>query len=379
MFNFVADIRFRILSFLVAFFIVFSSSDTRLFGVFNSLRETVQISAEAPEQRAKKIVDLLLKNDRDTFEDETCKIANELVYAVAIQFLTGSDDQLAMGKALARLPHSDIVREEGRTYGDIFSNEFNSWIASLFRGSPLPDDISGFFAMLCEGINDLYVYLDDTEYDGIYEFKGSFVTNDGEIVTVVTGAYYDSATGVVYGKDQNGIFGIGYDFDAKRYVVQNPINVWMRSFGYNIAYDILGNMIFMDSDTVRIKFNCNGKDWMFQFWKGNYTHLSNGAEMGIYYLKDGNRLQYSCAEFEDMLEMRFDLLENGNSILSQQWQEHWWLSGFKLGPAVDKDSLTLDCGIRFEDEAMRDAFVKAAQETGEVKLTVEGLQVNIIW
>lgn len=379
MFNFAANLRFRLLTLLVTFFIVFSSSDAGFFGVFNALTETFRITAQAPEQRAREIVDLLLSNGNDTFDDETCEIAKELVYAVTIQFLTGSDDPLAMANALSKLPSEDKVRDNPRTYPGRLSDETYDWISALFKATPLPDYITDFIAQYLEGINDLYVYLIETEYEGIYEFMGSYVTNEGKIVTVKTGAYYDTATGVVYGKDQNGVFGIGFDFDSKRYVVQNPVKVWMRAFGFNVAYDILGNLIFMDSDTVRIKFNCSGKDWMFQFWKGNYTHLSNGAEMGIYYLKDGNRIHYDCAEYEDMLEMRFDLLQNGRSILSQPWQEHWWLSGYKLGPAVDKDSLTLDCGIRFKDEAMRDAFVKAAQATRDVELTVEGLQVNIIW
>lgn len=373
-------VTYRILTLIITFIMAFNSTAGGLSGLLKAIPETIRINQQQPEERAQIMAQLLLLNQKETFEDNTNEIAKELVYAVFIQFATGCADPGALGNGLSKLPHEDIVRSETKTYGTPLSREFGQWCVDNLKDSILPDSIENFLTMYCEGINDLYVYFDETEYEGIYVFLGSYVTDNGEVRHVYTGAYYDASTGMIYGKDNNGILGVGFDFNTREYVLQNPVNVWMRSFGYNIAYDILGNQIFMDCDTVRLKFNCDGRDWMIQLWKGNYTSLSNGAEIGIYYLKDGNRFQYTCADFEDMLEMRFSL-KNGEEVLFERgWEEHWWLSGYQLSPAIQKEYLTLDCSIRFETEAMRDAFVSAAAEhSDELTVTQDGLQVNIIW
>ncbi len=376
----VPSLTFRIFTLMAVFIMAYNATSGGLLGFLQAIPETFSISQESPEERARIVADLLLNNKNETFETGTNEIAKELVYAVFIQFSTGCADPNALANGLSKLPREDIVRTETKTYGTPLSRELNSWIVENLKESEVSGNIGNFIIMNCEGINDLYVYLGETEYDNLYMFYGSYVTDEGEVRQVYTGAYYDAETGMIYGKDNNGVLGIGFDFNTREYVLQNPVNAWMRSFGYNIAYDILGNQIFMDCDTVRVKFNSGGKDWMIQFWKGNYTSLSNGAEMGIYYLKDGDRFQYTCAENEDMLNMRF-ALKNGEQVLFERdWTEHWWLSGYQLGPAIEKEYLTLDCSILFEDEAMRDAFVASAAEFSDV-MTVEqsGLQVNIIW
>ncbi len=325
------------------------------------------------EERADMISEMLLRNERETFEEETAVYAKEIIHAVILQFADGNADSDAVTDVLKKLPREDKVREETKTYDSVLSPETVRKIASVFEG-----DIRGIVEGLGMGIHDLYVYFGDTEYDGIDEFKGSYVDCEGTVHYVNTGVYYDTVSGMVYGKNNDGVFGIGYDYDAKQYMLQNPVDCWMRNMGYNIGYDILGKLTFMNTGTKRIKFEACGKEWMIQVWKGNYTVLSNGAEIGLYYLEDGKHLSYTCADDEDMPVMEMSI-RNGDDVLFERGATtHWWLSAFQIGPAVYHKDMTLNAKITFNTEEMSDAFSKALIENGITPET-EGTAVSFSW
>lgn len=325
------------------------------------------------EERADMISELLLKNKNETFETETARLAKEIIYSVIIQFADGNADENAVIDVLETLPREDIVRDDTKTYDNLLSPELVEKITSIFD-----EPSKGILKAFGMGIHDLYVYFDDTEYEGVYEFKGSYVDCEGTVHYVDSAAYYDSETGIIYGKNDDGLFGIGYDYDAKQYMLLNPVHCWMRTMGYNIGYDILGKLFFMDTDTVRVKFNACGRDWMIQLWKGNYTVLSNGAEIGMYYLEDGKYLNYTCVEDDVMPVMEMTLCNGDDVLLERKPITHWWLSAFQIGPAISHKKMTLNAKITFDNAEMTEAFAKALKKEG-ITPTVIGTAVSFSW
>lgn len=362
----------RIISFILSILSVLSMPSRTLSDVFEASVNGWFLKYSA-EERADMISELLLANKNETFETQTAEYAKEIIYAVIIQFADGNADANAVTDVLAKLPHEDKVRDDTKTYDRTFSIETIENFSSIF-----PEPINFFLKELGMGIHDLYVYFADTEHEGIYEFKGSYVDSDGTIHYVDTGVYYDTSTGVVYGKNNDGIFGIGYDYDAKQYMLTNPVNCWMRSLGYNVGFDILGELVFMDTGTKRIKFSACGRDWMIQLWKGNYTILSNGAEIGLYYLEDGKYLNYTCAENEVMPVMEMSLCNGNDVILTREPVTHWWLSAFQIGPAISHTDMTLNATITFDNEEMSNAFAAALEEK-EITPSTDTTSVSFSW
>ena len=331
------------------------------------------------EERAQMMADLIFPKDGDKFEPGTKAIAKEIVYNVIIQFISGNADPDAVTNLMKSLPREDLDRTDIKTRTPGLSAAMiDLFFLNDTVSSKLPQNIKHFLEHSSHGIHELYVYLIDTEYEDVYEIRANYVTDDAEIVQVETGIYFDSVTGLVYGKNNDGVFGIGYDYDSKQYVLENPANVWMRKYGFNIAYDIIGNIVFLDCETVRLKFNCEGRDWMIQLWKGNYTHFTNGAEIALYYLEDGRQFHYTCAGPGDEVEMRMDVNSPDGTLFKRDWVKHWWLSGYQPGPAYDAGELEVDASIRFNSTEMAKAFKQACDENS-IKTTVDGATVSFVW
>ena len=322
------------------------------------------------------ITKLLAEDTDDLFSDSAKEFATSVIRAVIIEFMTGDYENDTITNALAELPHSDCDRTQPVTYEE---SSFETAIKKMLEDENfLTGDIRGIASALANGINDIYIYFRDTEFEGVYEFCGSYVEDSGRVGNVRSGVYYNSKTGEVFGKDNNGAFGIGFDFNVKEYKVVTPVGAWQRNFGFNVAYDVIGNILFMDCETVRIKFNFGGKDRMVQMWKGNYTHLSNGAEIGFYYLKDGEKFQYTCGETEDERPMSMTLRTGDTVIMKCASERHWWLSGFKIGPTVNCKDMVLDFAIDFQDSDYAKAFSVAAALKG-IATDINGTVVTGSW
>lgn len=247
----------------------------------------------------------------------------------------------------------------------------------------IPDGtINHFLNHLAGGMYDLFIYLVPIEGEqNLYYIYCDYVNNYNEPTVVFTGIKYNKETGKLYGRDNNGLMGIGFDYDAKNYTVTTPQNVWMRDMGYSVLYDTIGGMGFMDTDTVRVKFEHGGKYWMFQFWKGNYAFdLMNGAELGIYNKTDKNAFSYNCATDEEMLVMSTVLRTEDEILIEREEMRHWWMCGFRFGPGIPKSELIMESTILFENEDMMNSFLEAVSEySDEMTVSAEGMKVSVIW
>ncbi len=167
------------------------------------------------------------------------------------------------------------------------------------------------------------------------------------------------------------------------YTSEDP---WQRTLGYTEFYDIGAPFLAIYFDTIRCKFRYDEKDWMIQFWKGQYGYVFIGAEIGVYY-KPINRTAefYDCVTDEDAPYMSMTCYKDGNEIFSRDYAKYWWCTGFVPGTLdnfSDRSELTVKCRITMKDYKMLLAFTGALKENGFVldeDFRTSGLDVFFTW
>lgn len=160
----------------------------------------------------------------------------------------------------------------------------------------------------------------------------------------------------------------GFIWDAASGVFYSTSDPWQRQFGYNEYYDTLGGYVALWYDTVRVKFNYGGYDWLVQFWKGQYGFLLLGAEAGVYFKEEGNATsQYVCNDDSKRLKIGYTCYNKGEELFVRPYQDTWWLTGFvpgRLDKFADRSQLKMKIRITLKDEEMKDAFVEALSSPG---------------
>ncbi len=160
----------------------------------------------------------------------------------------------------------------------------------------------------------------------------------------------------------------GFTWDAAAGVFYSTSDPWQRQFGYNQYYDKMGGYVMLFYDTVRVKFNYGGYDWLVQFWKGQYGFLLLGAEAGVYYKEEGNSTShYVCTDNTKRLKIGYTCYNKGEVLFDRPYQDTWWLTGFvpgRLDKFADRSQMKMKIRITLKDAAMRDAFVEALTSPG---------------
>lgn len=236
-----------------------------------------------------------------------------------------------------------------------------------------------FIRVYDNGIHNFQLYLKDAG-ENLKVFYAEYDDSNGEHHIWDSGVYFDTEAGIIYGDGNGGALGLGYDWDLNQMILYVPTNTWHRAYGYTPLYDAAAPFVFLYYDTIRFCFNYGGLDWMFQFWKGQYT-ICTGAEMGIYYKpEDRPGFFYDCATDEMMLPMSMKLYQGQRLLFERSLQEHWWLSGFKGGFSAPC-MLRLDGSIVFRESGMRDAFLQACARQNPNVLSYEsdGNTVRFSW
>lgn len=216
----------------------------------------------------------------------------------------------------------------------------------------------------------------------VQEFYFHFSDNNGTLYILATGVYWDAQNQLLYGKDEKGIFALGYDMDVKKLMLYTPVQAWQRNFGFTALYDFFAPALNMVYATERVKFTYGNYDWLVQIWKGRYA-AGCGAELGIYYKDKASPLEfYNCATDEMMLPMSMQLFFGSQKLLEREEMHHWWLSGFVLVPIYIPQLLTLKGSVTFQSKGMADAFVKAAKSISaikDIKAEEKGLKISFSW
>ena len=177
----------------------------------------------------------------------------------------------------------------------------------------------------------------------------------------------------------------GYRYDAKGdFYYTDDKDCWQKNAGYNEVYDNMAPMTGMFIDQIRIRFSYENKDWMLQFWKGQYGFLLVGAEIGVYtaplgtYKNDNGAINhYDCADKEDWLNMQLDCYWSKNNnghykkIFTREYGKYWWATGFVKGQltkyTIPKTELKLKGRITFKSNQMANLFVYGLKDAGFVR------------
>lgn len=190
----------------------------------------------------------------------------------------------------------------------------------------------------------------------------------GSVIKPSTTKKITSSTPVTDANASQQASAFGFTWDAASGVFYSTSDPWQRQFGYNQYYDIFGSYVALWYDTVRVKFNYGGYDWLVQFWKGQYGFLLLGAEAGVYYKNEGDSSsQYVCNDNSKRLKIGYTCFNKGEELFTRDYQDTWWLTGFvpgRLDKFADRSQLTMKMRITLKDAEMRDAFVEALQQPG---------------
>ncbi len=162
-----------------------------------------------------------------------------------------------------------------------------------------------------------------------------------------------------------GVLGFLYDPDEMCfYTASDP---WQRKIGYTEIFDVLAPGITISYDTVRIKFDYKEKNWMLQFWKGQYGIFFYGAEIGLYNKPEGRQYDYyDCASDDEKVMMSMDFYNSGVKKFHRPYGSYWWCTGFVPGNIGDNfNNLRVDARITLKDYDMLSA-VKKALDSDEI-------------
>jgi len=179
----------------------------------------------------------------------------------------------------------------------------------------------------------------------------------------------------------------------------NTKNANQRIFGFNKAYDMFSFMAGVMADTIRCKFNYQGRDWMVQLWKGSYAfNLSSGGEVAIYSKPERRRAEhYDAAREPDWIGMEMTIYQDGQKLFTRPYERQWWCTGYKfrlLTATLDKPRVkcTMEARLDFNKEAMARLFCEALDKKGFTQVpygtmkfsaaetyTLSGTMVHLLW
>ena len=181
-----------------------------------------------------------------------------------------------------------------------------------------------------------------------------------------------------------GFLGYQYDPNGKYYFTAN--DPWQRNFGFNLAYDFGASFMNFYYDTFRCKFTYKDKDWLIQFWKGQYGLVFVGAEIGCYYKPlDRDMQHYDAVAKEDELYMSMTFYRKGEERFTREYAQYWWCTGFVPGTLDsfrDRSELTMKARVTMKDKEMLELFTASLEKNGlhrNKEYTTSGLDVYISW
>lgn len=215
---------------------------------------------------------------------------------------------------------------------------------------------------------------------GVYDIIIYATYGDGSTVRFNPNIQYNTIYGDVNQRHDHpsGIVGTGFAMNVAEGYAFNTPNSPQRALGYMKLYDdlFLRTSDMVNLDTMRLKFEYQGRDWMIQMWKGRYF-VTTGGELGIYN-KPKDRLVefYDAATNDELIPMSFriKLLETDEYIIDRPLTTHWWMTGYAVQKMVYGPSkLALETEIKPYD----DEFSKALQGALDVQVAAKQLTYTV--
>ena len=179
---------------------------------------------------------------------------------------------------------------------------------------------------------------------------------------------------------------LGYQYNKEGNYYFTTTDPWQRNFGFNVLYDMGAPFVNFYYDTIRCKFRYQNKDWLIQFWKGQYGLVFLGAEIGVYTKPlDREQAHYDGASDDDMLYMSMSFYRKGEERATREYAKYWWCTAFVPGTLDsfrDRSELSMKCRITLKSKEMRDLFAASLEKNGfkqDKDFSVSGRDVYLSW
>jgi len=158
----------------------------------------------------------------------------------------------------------------------------------------------------------------------------------------------------------------GFEYSRTQDFFFSNMYAWQREYGYHKSYDEAAPFLSMIIDCEPITFKYDNKEWLIEFWKGQYG-MTTGAEIGIYisFKKSSNmnEIFYESVADNECIPLHYTLRKKGTVILVRN-DRHWWLTGFKLGEFSKPSDLVMDIIISLKNNDMTEAFINGLKNVG---------------
>ncbi len=202
--------------------------------------------------------------------------------------------------------------------------------------------------------------------------------------------WYIDEEGNITTEGDAGVLGFGYSTKDKCFYATG--NAWQRDYGYNELYDKTSQLIAISYDTINVYFPYNNKDWMVQFWKGQYGMVLIGAEIGVYNRtkkatdNDTGLNHYNAVSDKERLPISLNLYQNDKLLFSRAQKDSWWQTGFVPGQlgvsggvlvgSIYTNDLRVTTSITLKDEEMTAAFVEGLKAVTTIYNNVDAMNAD---
>jgi len=181
---------------------------------------------------------------------------------------------------------------------------------------------------------------------------------------------------------------IGFVLDPYQLTMMNQRPSFQWGLGFNEFYDVFTWVMNVWTDSVRITFNYDDRDWLIQLWKGGYgLFFATGGEIGIYTkVSDWPIPHYNAPVSQsDWINMSMTIYNRGTPIFTRPSPyligdngPYWWLSGYRLlSLCTDfysnpRTNVIMDATLELHSAEMARLFMGSLREKGFRPLAAGG-------
>lgn len=171
----------------------------------------------------------------------------------------------------------------------------------------------------------------------------------------------------------------GFLYDWKKDIFYAMKKTWQKRYGYCRMYDEAAALFGMIIDCEPIYFDYDDKKWMLELWKGQYG-MTTGGEIGLYTATDRSEKFYKGVDAENYIGMKMELFRRGVPFFERQ-ENHWWLTGFRLGVCSKPKELKMVVTLTFLNRLMCLKFVEGLRRAGysDSEFMVQNERVKILF
>lgn len=174
----------------------------------------------------------------------------------------------------------------------------------------------------------------------------------------------------------------GFAYDPVQHIFYSRRNGWQRKYGYCRAYDEAAAHFSMIFHCEPFYFYYDNKEWLLEFWKGQYG-MTTGGEVGLYFREKPfvselsvpmssirKDALFQAAGEQDFPYVSMRLFKKEQELFRRSGR-HWWLTGFILGEFSKREQLHMETMLIFKNTAMAQAAAKAIRQAGYNRDEVE--------